>query len=66
MSDGTSKDLTTVSAAALAWAVDNYRAHMARPHGTCAVCGMLRPVYPEPDKTLVCLDCYESRNPRVL
>jgi hypothetical protein len=27
----------------------------------CANCGFLRPVIPEPDKTMVCGDCYTER-----
>jgi hypothetical protein len=28
----------------------------------CSSCGLFRPLFLEPDKTLVCFDCYSERN----
>jgi len=56
-----------VAAPALATAFDLARARPNAPaFDTCAACGRSRPVYPEPDATEVCLDCYEARNGAVL
>lgn len=57
-----------LTAPALATAFDMTRAltRNPAPFGTCAVCQRYRPVYPEPDATEVCLDCYEVRNGAVL